>query len=139
LTRLIGIGGALAVPIVGSTVRSGGNSANLLAALVDAELSFTLVDSGALRFAAIGGAAVVWVRTKGAATSPYTSRSDDAFVALPLLGVELAPALSERVRVCLGARLGVSLPKVDVAFAGQRVASWGQPLALLSAGLSLDF
>jgi hypothetical protein len=138
-TPRIGIGGVVVVPVVGSTVRSGANSAALLAALIDAELSVTLLDSRGLRLAASGGAAVVWLRTNGTATLPYTSRSDDAVTAMPLVGFEIAPALSERLRLRLGARVGFALPKANVAFAGERVASWGEPFTLLSAGVTMDF
>jgi hypothetical protein len=55
------------------------------------------------------------------------------------LDVELAPRIAERVRLCFAARGGFALPKPQIEFAGRSVATWGRPLALLSAGVSLEF
>jgi hypothetical protein len=139
LSSRFGIGLALDVPLVRSTLSSGVNSAKVSAALLEAELSVALFDSRALRVMAVGGVALAWIRTDGEATPPYTSKSDDAWAALPLLGAELAPRLSERVHACLGARAGFALPKPDIDFAGERVATWGQPLVLVSAGVGMEF
>jgi hypothetical protein len=139
LTSRLGIGLGLDVPLVGSTLSSGVNSAKVSAALLDAELSVAFFDSRALRLVAIGGIALAWIRTEGEATAPYTSQSDHAWAGLPLLGAEIAPRFSERVHGCLGARAGVALPKPDIQFADERVATWGQPLVLLSAGIGVDF
>jgi hypothetical protein len=139
LTSRLGVGLALDVPLVKSTLSSGVNSAKVSAALVGAELSVALFDSRSLRLMAIGGVALAWIRTKGDATPPYTSESDDAWAALPLLGAELAPRLSERFYASLAARAGVASPKPDIEFASEPVATWGQPLVLLSAGIGMDF
>jgi hypothetical protein len=139
LTSRLGVGLTLDVPLVKSTLDSGVNSAKVSAALAGAELSVVLFDSRSLRLMAIGGVALVWIRTKGDATPPYTSESDDAWAALPLLGAELAPRLSERLYASLAARAGIAAPKPDIEFAGDRVATWGQPLVLVSAGIGIDF
>ena len=139
VARRVGIGGVLGLPIQGSRVRSGVNSASLSAVLLGSEVSLALLESPALRVTTHAGLALAWLRTKGRASTPYTSQSDSAIVALPLLGAELAPRLSERIRLCVGARAGVALPKAELAFAGRRVTSWGWPLVLLSAGVSVDF
>jgi hypothetical protein len=139
LTSRLGVGLVLDVPIVKSTLSSGVNSANVSAVLAGAELSVALFDSRALRLTAIGGVALAWIRTEGEATPPYTSESDDAWAALPLVGAELAPRLSERLYASLAARAGVTSPKPDIEFAGEHVATWGQPLVLLSAGIGMHF
>ena len=139
LTSRLGIGVALDVPVVKSTLNRGVNSANVSAALLGAELSVAMLDTRALRLMAIGGVALAWIRTEGEATSPYTSETDDAWAALPLLGAEIAPRLSERLHAALAARAGVALPKPDIHFASERVATWGQPLVLLSAGAGMEF
>lgn len=137
-TSRVGIGAALGLPIASSTVRSGINSASLSAALAAAEVSFALIDSSAVQWTANADIAAAWLHTNGAATAPYTSQSDEALVALPLLGTEIAPRLSGRVSLCFGARGGLTLPKPQISFAGRNVASWGRPLGLFSAGLSVD-
>jgi hypothetical protein len=38
----------------------------------------------------------------------------------------------------VGARAGIAVPKPDVAFAGHSVTSFGRPLVLLSAGVTVD-
>jgi hypothetical protein len=139
LSSRFAVGAVLDVPAVSATVRSSVNSASLSASLLDAEFAVILFDSRALELSASAGVGVVWLRTKGDATAPYTSKVDDAAVALPLLGFEMAPRLSERVRVRVGMRVGIAVPKSDIAFADERVATWGRPLALASAGLSYDF
>jgi hypothetical protein len=139
LTPRLGFGLALDVPLVKSTVSSGANSADVSAGLLGAELAAAFFDSRALRLTAIGGIALAWIRTEGNATAPYTGHSDDAWAALPLLGAELAPRLAERFHACLAARAGVAFPRPDVEFAGERVAIWGRPLVLLSAGAGVEF
>jgi hypothetical protein len=138
LTRRLGVGGVFAVPLSGTALRSGANSADVSATFLNAELSITVVESRALRLTGNAGVGVAWLRTRGVATAPYTGKSDDAWVALPLIGIEVAPKLSEWVRLCLGARVGLALPRTDIAFADQSVANWGWPLAVLSAGVSVD-
>jgi hypothetical protein len=137
-TDAFAVGGVVALPFVHSKVESGPNSADVSATLLDAELSLNVVESRALRLTADAGVGAVWIRTSGSARTPYTAKTDDAFVAMPLLGAELAPALSEWIRVCLGARAGFALPKPDVDFAGRSVATLGRPLVLLSAGVTVD-
>jgi hypothetical protein len=139
LTSRLGVGLALDVPLVKSTLTSGVNSAKVSAALAGAELSVALFDARALRLTAIGGVALAWIRTEGEATPPYTSESDHAWAALPLVGAELAPRLTERLHASLAARVGLAAPKPDIEFAGEHVATWGQPLVLLSAGIGTDF
>jgi hypothetical protein len=139
LTSRLGVGLVLDVPLVKSTLSSGVNSADVSAGLLGAELAVMVFDSRVLRLTAIGGIALAWIRTEGDATAPYTGQSDDAWAALPLLGAEIAPRLSRRFHACLAARAGVAFPRPDVEFAGERVATWGRPLVLLSAGVGVEF
>lgn len=133
------VGGKLAIPLLPSTVRSQGNAATLSATLVGAELTLLVLETHTLRLGAHGGLALAWLHAVGQPTTGYTNTPDNAFAALPSLGAQLDVRLAGRWHACFGAELGVALPRVEVAFAGQRVAPWGRPLALFSSGLGLDF
>ena len=132
-----GIGAKLVLPLVQSTVSSGGNAADVSASLFGVELSGRFVTTPLATLDAHAGVSMVWLSASGRAQAPYTDRVDRKLAALPSLGSELGFRLTKHVRLCLGAELGVALPKLELAFAGQSVATWGRPLALFSAGLGV--
>ena len=137
-TRVLGLGAMVTVPVIGSTVKSTEGSASVSALLCGAEIAAVLVDLQALRLSASGGLAVAWLRTSGFAVAPYVGHSDSVATSLPFLGLEAAPRLTDRLRVYVAGHAAVSLPRADIVFAGQTVATWGRPLGLLSVGLSVD-
>jgi hypothetical protein len=131
-----GFGVKLVLPAVPSTVSSGGNAADVSASLLGVELSALLVTMPLITFGAHAGISALWLSASGHAHAPYTDRVDRKLAALPSLGSELGFRLTKHVRLCLGAELGVALPKLELAFAGESVATWARPLALLSAGVA---
>jgi hypothetical protein len=138
-TRVFGVGVTVDVPVMGSTVRSAEGSASLAAAVFAAEISAVLLDRRPVRLAVTGALAAAWLRTSGSAKAPYTGSTDDVATALPMLGVEVAPRVAQRVHLFAAGRAGVSFPRADVAFAGRTVATWGRPVGLASGGVSFDF
>jgi len=138
VTQRIGVGGLVSVPIVGSTVSSTEGSASSSAAILGAEISAVLLDARRVRLAASAGLGAAWLRTAGFASAPYTGRPDSLVSALPFLGVEVAPRLTDHLRLYLGGHAAISLPGADIVFAGRSVATWGRPLGLLAAGVSLE-
>jgi hypothetical protein len=135
---VLGVGAFASVPLAGTTVKASEGSASIAAPLFGADLAAVTDLTRWLRLGATAGIALAWVRTSGFASEPYHGTTSNVVSALPLLGVEIAPRLTERVRLVLGGRLGFSLPRVDIAFAGRPVAVWGRPLGLLSLGVSVD-
>jgi len=135
----LGVGAKLVLPLVPSTVRLSGNSADVSASMLGAELSAFLVTSRLATLGAHAGFALLWLSASGNAQAPYTSRVERKLAALPSLGSELAVHVTRHLRLCLGAELGVSVPKLQLAFAGQRVAAWARPLALFSAGIGVEW
>jgi hypothetical protein len=133
------LGGKLGLPLLPSTVKSQGNAATLSATIVGAELTLLVLQTQALRLGADAGLALAWLRAVGQPTLGYTNTPDSAFAALPSLGSQLDVYWGSRWHACFGAELGIVLPRVEIAFAGQRVAPWGRPLGLLSSGVGLDF
>jgi hypothetical protein len=134
-----GLGAKLALPLLPSSIESRGNAATLSTTIVGAELTLLVLHSQALRLGAHAGLALAWLRAVGQPTLGYANTPDSAFAALPSLGSELDVYGGSRWHACFGAELGIALPRVEIAFAGQRVAPWGRPLALFSAGVGLDF
>jgi len=131
-----GLGLKLVLPVVASTVSSGGNAADVSASLFGVELSALLMTTPLITFGAHAGISALWLSATGQAHAPYTDRVDRKLAALPSLGSELGFRLTKHVRLCLGAELGVAFPKLELAFAGQSVATWARPFALLSAGVA---
>jgi len=134
-----GLGVKLAVPVVSSTVSSGGNSADVSASLIGAELSALVVTTPFATVSAHAAMSLLWLSATGQAQAPYTDRVDRKLAALPSLGSELGFRLTKHWRLCLGGEIGVALPKLEVAFAGQSVATWGRPFALISAGVGVTW
>jgi hypothetical protein len=132
------VGGKLLLPLLPSTIKSQGNAATLSATLLGAELTLLVLETQALRLGTHAGLALAWLRAVGQPTTGYTNTPDGAFAALPSLGGQLDVYSGRRLRVCFGAELGIALPSVEIAFAGQGVAPWGRPLTLVSAGVGLD-
>ena len=142
MTRRLGVGAVIAIPVLGSTVRAtngADNSAAVSATLAGTELSMTVFDSQRVRVLTRGGIALAWVRAVGDATNPYSDRTDSTLVALPFVGGEAGLRLSERLQLCVGGDVGDALPATQVVFSGQPVAQWGRPFGLLTAGLRVGF
>ncbi|HEY3255171.1 MAG TPA: hypothetical protein VGJ91_14525 [Polyangiaceae bacterium] len=131
-----GLGAKLVLPVVSSTVSSGGNQADVSASLFGVEVSVLLATTRLITFGAHAGLAAVSLSANGHARAPYTDRVERKPAVLPSLGGELGFRLTEHVRWCLGAELGVALPQLELSFAGQNVATWGQPFALFSTGMA---
>jgi hypothetical protein len=102
-------------------------------------LTLLVLETQALRLGTHAGLALAWLRAVGQPTSGYTNTPDSAFAALPSLGGQLDVHWGSRWHGSFGAELGVALPRVEIAFAGRRIAPWGRPLALFSSGVGLDF
>lgn len=134
---IYGLGVRLVLPVVPSTVHSAGNSADVSTSLFGVELSALLVTTRKATLGARAGLSVLWLSASGEARAPYTDRVARKLAALPSLGTELSLRLTQRVRLCLGAELGISVPKLELAFAGQRVAAWARPLGLFSVGVGV--
>jgi len=131
------LGAKLVLPVMRSTVSSGANAAEVSASLVGLEASARFITTALATLDAHAAVSLLWLSASGRAQAPYTDRVDSKIAALPSLGSELGFRLSKHVRLCLGAELGFALPKLELAFAGQSVATWGRPFALLSLGLGV--
>lgn len=137
-TRVLGLGAFVTVPLAGSKVTDKEGTASIAAALFGGEITAAFEATSWLRLSTSLGAALAWVRTTGFASSPYHGRSSDVTSALGLLGAGIAPRLTERTRLAVDGRIGFTAPRVDIAFAGRNVATWGRPLGMVSAGVSVD-
>lgn len=84
------------------------------------------------------GIAACHVTFAGRAAAPLTSRDESATTASPsaLLGGEYRFG---RLGLYAEARAGLAAPSVTVRFAGESVAQWGGPWALLGGGAALAF
>jgi hypothetical protein len=127
------------LPIVGATARSDALSATVSPWLFGGDVSLVLLDAPAVRVSTSVGVAAAWLRVTGTASPPYSAHATSAWTVVPLAGLGIAPRLTDHVHLPLGAAIGVSLPKAEIALAGESVATWGRPLGLLSGGLDVDF
>jgi hypothetical protein len=134
----LGVGVFVTVPLAGSTVKAVEGSASVSASLFGADLTVATDAVPRVRLSASAGLGLAWVRTSGFASAPYQGTESDVTAAIVTLGGAVAPRLGDRVHLDLGGRLGFALPRVDIAFAGRPVATWGRPLGVLSAGVSVD-
>jgi hypothetical protein len=136
--RVLGVGAFVSVPLAGSTVNAREGSAGVSAPLFGAELTLASDVTPRLRLSTSAGLGAAWVRTSGFASAPYQGKPSNVVAALAMLGAGIAPRLTERTHLCFDGHLGFSLPRVDIAFVGRPVATWGRPLGVLSAGVSVD-
>lgn len=133
------VGGKLVLPLVPSAVEFAGNSADVSASLFGAELAISALTTRVVSFGVHAGFGLLWLSASGKAQAPYTGRVEHRWAALPSVGSELAVRVTRHLRLCLGAELGVSVPRLQLSFAGQHVASWARPLALFSAGVGVEW
>ncbi len=131
-TWAFGVAGV--VPIGSSTVENeaGRVSVHWGFAGVSAERRF-LFGPGALVLGVAAGA--LTQRFSGDANPPYRSASDWVTVFGSFGDVGGRFVLSPTVRLCVDAAVGVAAPRPVVVAADDRIATWGRPLVLLSAGL----
>ncbi|MEO7330359.1 MAG: hypothetical protein ABI193_17420, partial [Minicystis sp.] len=134
----LALGAFASVPLVSSTLTAAEGSASLSAALFGLDLGLHTRLTPGLRLGASAGLALAWLRTIGVAAPPYAGKASDALFALPIVGAEISPRLHGPVSLVFDARLGVALPRADLVFAGRPVASWGRPLGMIGAGVSVD-
>jgi hypothetical protein len=134
--KTFGLGIKIVLPVVPSTVSSGANSADVSSSLFGVEVSALLLTTRLATLGAHAGLSLLMLNASGNAQPPYTNGEDRKFSAFPSLGSQLGFRVAEHLRLCLGAELGMSVPELEVAFAGQPVASWARPLALFSAGVA---
>ena len=134
--KTYGLGVKVVLPMVPSTVSSGSNSADVSSSLFGVEVSAVLVTTRLATLGAHAGLSLLMLNASGNAQPPYTNGEDRKFSAFPSFGSQLGFRVAQQLRLCLGAELGMSVPELEVAFAGQPVTSWARPLALFSAGVA---
>jgi ferric-dicitrate binding protein FerR (iron transport regulator) len=132
--------GAIAVlPIVVDTIEDAAGEAVVAPMVFGGTLSLRLVSasrtvSPSLR---VGVAAAV-LRIEGQSpASGLVARSESTMSLLPLLGASVRVGVARRLRIVLGADLGVALPQPAVRFVGRQVAVWGMPVVMSTAALEL--
>lgn len=137
-TEHLGLGGFISLPLVGSTVKAAEGSASLTAPLFGLDVAAVARLTPRFRLSASAGVALAWVRTSGFAEAPYQGKTTGVVAAVPIVGVGIAPRLTDRTSLTLDGRAGFALSPVDISFAGRSVASWGRPLGMLAIGVSVD-
>lgn len=83
------------------------------------------------------GVAVTRLDFEGAPATDYEARPADVVAWLPFARALLSLQISRRLLVRLDAAAGPSFPRVELQFAGEKLADWGRPL--LFGGLGLEW
>jgi hypothetical protein len=83
------------------------------------------------------GAALAVTTMSGSASPAFTSSEDVVTTFAPLARSSFYVDLGRRFRLSSGLAFGATLPKVRVAFGSRDVASWGQPLLVMSLVLEM--
>ncbi len=81
------------------------------------------------------GVAVTRLDFEGAPASDYQAREADVVAWLPFARALLSLRISRRLLVRLDTAAGPSFPRVELQFAGEKVADWGRPLVFGGLGL----
>ncbi len=146
-TRVIGLGGLVALPLAPSNVDTADGLLDIRALVFGAELSALLLDAPRVGLSVSAGFGGAWLRTTGAtdagapmaASAPTMPLLNNVVTGLPFLGFEIAPRITARVRLVLAGHLGVSTAQASIVQPGQTAGVWGRPLGLFSLGSSVDF
>jgi hypothetical protein len=152
-TRVVGLGALVALPLVPSDVQSFDASLRMRALVFGGEVSVLLLDTRYVGLSVSAGFAGAWLTTAeegGLGTSakmvllpsagkmPPPVPPHSLLTGLPFLGIEVAPRLTARLRLHLAGNVGVATTEVAIGLPGGAHGTWGRPLALFSAGLSVD-
>jgi len=120
----------------GAPIETAYASSSLEVGLVRAWLGYDLVGRGPLQVTVMAGGGVALLSAQGISTSHGVAR--DATVTGDVgVGAELRGRLHRNLWVRLGCDLDLLLPGATIRFAGEPVATYGQPLTTVSAGLVL--
>jgi hypothetical protein len=81
------------------------------------------------------GVAVTRLDFEGAPATDYEAREADVVAWLPFARALLSLRISRRLLVRFDAAAGPSFPRVELQFAGEKLADWGRPLVFGGLGL----
>lgn len=131
-------GGDVVTPLVTPTVESSRGSADIRPTVLEARAAYSLLpERSFVDVAVTAGLGAALVQMDGKAAKPYGGRSD-AVVALALsTGAVVSLRLSDRWSLLVGLAGGVATPRPVVRFAGDTVATWGQPFGMATLGVEV--
>ncbi len=86
----------------------------------------------------VAGVALSTLIVAGDATPPFGDRNETVVVAMPFIGAELRPRITQTISMVFGIRVASSVPHVDVFFGGRNVGTWGTFVGAVHAGVALD-
>jgi hypothetical protein len=155
-TPILGLEGFVALPLAAAPVHTVDGPVDMRAVIFGADLSALIVDTPRVGLSVSAGFGGAWLRTgasagasasagtmKGVppstASAPPMTAPSAVMTGLPLIGLEVAPRLTARLRLHVAGHAGISTAQVSIVEPGQAIGWWGRPLGLFSAGLSVDF
>lgn len=129
----------VALPLLVDTLERDVGHADVTPLVAGAALSLRLrAWTRAVRPDLRAGLGVALLRLDGeSARDDAVGQTDTTASLLPFLGAAARVALGRRLRLVAAVDVGAALPQPLIRFVGERVAFWGMPLVLASAGLEL--
>jgi hypothetical protein len=127
----------MTAPSIASTI----GQASVSTWLTGASASWQLRSPEGLWTATLGaGALAAWQRTQGSTNvRGFEASSAAGIAAVPFVEAGGFCGLgTQRVRLGIDGMLGLALPEISIAFAGQQVATWGLPVGSASLLLQID-
>jgi hypothetical protein len=129
LNGWLSLGVDLGLPLARGTIEGPEGSALVGAqvATVDARARFR--PGGGPWFAGVGVAGgVLRLATEGEAVAPLTARDADVVTGVLFVRADGGVAVAPWLRVGVRGALGLSIPRVELSFAGNRAGTWGLPV-----------
>ncbi len=133
----LGVSVAGYAPLGGSTFRAGDASASTRAWMFGAGADLGVLESETLQGWLTAGLMMAHVISTGGAAAPRFGRRASIWSSVPFAAADISWRLDESWSLTAGGLLGISVPEVEIAFAGRRVANWGRPLLAARLGFSL--
>lgn len=128
-----------AFPIAGTTIDEENASADVDARILGLALGVELLPPASDMRAFVGlGGGLAWLHANGKADPPLEARSVDEVTGLVYANGAFTFVVGNDVTLGLGVLLGLAVPRTDIAFRGERVATWGRPLVGGTLGLGYD-
>ncbi len=128
------------LPIGASTIEKQDAKAEVSGRMPGGSVNVALFDpqtSQPLRFGL--GVAGVWLNAVGEASPPLKGRPTSAVIVMPYSSADISMHLFSDTFLTGGMLMGVSLPKADIKFAGQKVGTWGRPAMMVFLGATSVF
>jgi len=127
------------VPLAPLTLEAGQGAADIYAGALGARVGFVVFRADVVSFAVGATIEGFWLRAVGDPAPGYEGSTENGFGAGASADVTARVHLGGPLSFAPRASLGLSVPKADIAFGSETIATWGWPFVDLGVALEIEW